>query len=127
MFDEVWRWAGKYRTTRLNLGVAPWEVRQELSKLLSDAAAWQEHKAFSADEIAVRFHHRLVWVHPFPNGNGRLSRLMADLLIVAQGGEQFSWGTDRLAPGEARRTRYINALKAADAHDIGPLLTFARS
>lgn len=126
MFGEVWRWAGEYRTTRLNLGVAPWEVRPELSKLLADAATWLEYKAYSADEIAVRFHHRLVWVHPFPNGNGRLSRLMADLLVTAHGGERFSWGAARLIRGEAR-ARYINALRSADAHDIGPLLTFARS
>ncbi len=126
MFGEVWRWAGTYRTTRLNLGVAPWEVRSELAKLLADAAYWLAHYSYPADEIAVRFHHRLVWVHPFQNGNGRLSRLMADLLIVMQGGQRFSWGADRLAPSETR-ARYINTLRAANAHDIGPLLTFARS
>jgi len=126
MFREVWRWAGEYRIIRTNLGVQPWEIRQGLLNLFADAATWQKHNVYSADEIAVRFHHRLVSIHPFPNGNGRLSRLMADLLVVARGGQRFSWGADRLVRGEAR-VRYINALRTADAHDITPLLTFARS
>jgi Fic-DOC domain mobile mystery protein B len=98
-----------------------------LRELLADAAAWIEHKAYSPDEIAVRLHHRLVQIHPFPNGNGRHSRLMADLLVLQLGRERFTWGSVSLQDAGAVRRNYIDALKAADNHDIGPLLAFARS
>jgi Fic-DOC domain mobile mystery protein B len=84
-------------------------------------------KAYPPDEIAVRFHHRLEQIHPFPNGNGRHARLMADLLVMRLGGERFSWGSTNLQDAGAVRQRYFAALQSADDHDIGPLLTFARS
>lgn len=127
MFDGVWRWAGKYRTTERNLGVAPHRIQPEIRQIIDDVHYWIEHKSYGADELAVRFHHRLVFVHPFPNGNGRWSRLAADLLIIRQGGARFTWGGANLQPvGDLRRT-YIDALHAADNHDIGPLTVFARS
>ena len=82
---------------------------------------------YKADEIALRFHHRLVQIHPFPNGNGRHARLMADLLIMRLGMERSSWGRENLRDAGALRKRYIAALQAADQHDIRPLLAFARS
>jgi Fic-DOC domain mobile mystery protein B len=85
------------------------------------------NRTYPPDEIAVRFHHRLVKIHPFPNGNGRHSRLMADLLVMSLGGERFSWGSARLQKAGDLRRRYIAALQAADNHDYAPLLTFARS
>lgn len=88
---------------------------------------WVEHQTFSPDEIAVRFHHRLVFIHPFPNGNGRHARLAADLLAVQLGQERFSWGSANLVTADETRATYVAALKAADAHDIGLLLAFARS
>lgn len=127
MFGDVWRWAGKLRTTEKNLGIAPHEIPVALRQLLDDARVWVEHKSYPPDEIPVRFHHRLVHIHPFANGNGRHSRLMADLLVMSFGRERFSWGSANLQnAGEVRR-RYVAALQAADNHDIGPLLTFARS
>ena len=98
-----------------------------LRQLLDDTKAWIEYKSYPPDEIAVRFHHRLVQIHPFPNGNGRHARLMADLLVMRLGGERFSWGSANLQDAGEVRQRYIAALKAADNHDIGPLLAFARS
>jgi Fic-DOC domain mobile mystery protein B len=98
-----------------------------LRQLLSDAQAWIEYKSYPHDEIAVRFHHRLGAIHPFPNGNGRHARLMADLLVLELGGERFSWGRANLRDMGAMRAQYIGALKAADHHDIAPLLVFARS
>lgn len=83
--------------------------------------------SYPPDEIAVRFHHRLVHIHPFPNGNGRHSRLMADLLIIQLGGERFTWGSANLTSATEVRRRYIAALQAADQHDIAPLMAFARS
>jgi Fic-DOC domain mobile mystery protein B len=127
MFRDVWNWAGKYRRSERNIGVAWVRIPVELRMFLDDARAWLDEKAWPRDELALRFHHRLVWIHPFPNGNGRLSRMMADLLVTAMGGERFSWGSASLAdPGETRR-RYVAALRQADAHDIAALLAFARS
>jgi Fic-DOC domain mobile mystery protein B len=127
MFERVWRWAGKYRTTERNLGVKPHLIEVSLHAALDDARYWIEQKTYPPDEIAVRFHHRLVSVHPFPNGNGRWSRLAADVLIVQLKGKRFTWGgADLRAAGNAR-TAYIAALKAADNHDLVPLVTFARS
>jgi Fic-DOC domain mobile mystery protein B len=95
--------------------------------LLDDGRAWIEYKSYPPDEIAVRVHHRLVQIHPFPNGNGRHARLVADLIVIRLGGERFSWGSANLQVAGDLRRRYIAALKAADNHDIGPLLAFARS
>lgn len=127
MLGDVWRWAGKFRTTERNIGVPHYRIAVDVRQLLDDANGWVELRSYSADEIAVRFHHRLVQIHPFPNGNGRHSRLMADLLVMQLGRERFSWGRgDVQRAGDIRRT-YIEALKAADHHRIDPLLAFARS
>jgi Fic-DOC domain mobile mystery protein B len=127
MLSEVWRWAGNFRKTERNLGIPFYEIHVAIRQLLDDAKAWIEYGAYDRDEIAVRFHHRLVQIHPFPNGNGRHSRLMADLLVMRLGGERFTWGSASLnEPGDLRR-RYIAALQAADRHDYAALLTFARS
>lgn len=126
MLGEVWKWAGKFRTSERNLGLPFYEIPTALRQLLADTNAWIEYKAYPPDEIAVRFHHRLVQIHPFPNGNGRHARLMADLLIMRLGTERFSWGRENLRDAGALRKRYIAALQAADQHDIRPLLAFAR-
>jgi Fic-DOC domain mobile mystery protein B len=127
MFNQVWRWAGKHRTTDRNLGVKPHLIEIELRKTLDDARYWIEQKTYPNDEIAVRFHHRLVSIHPFPNGNGRWSRLAADLLIMQLGGKRFTWGGANLQAAGSARDAYIAALKAADNHDLGPLIAFVRS
>jgi Fic-DOC domain mobile mystery protein B len=127
MLGDVWRWAGKFRTSERNLGIPFYEIPTALRQLLDDVKAWIEYKSYPPDEIAVRFHHRLVQIHPFPNGNGRHSRLMADLLLMRLGGGRFSWGSATLQAAGDVRGRYIAALKAADNHDIGTLLAFARS
>jgi Fic-DOC domain mobile mystery protein B len=127
MLGDVWRWAGKFRKTERNLGITFYEIPVALRQLLADAQAWVEYETYSADEIAVRFHHRLVQIHPFPNGNGRHARLMADLLIISFGRVRFSWGRESLRDASGMRKRYIAALQAADRHDIRPLLTFARA
>jgi Fic-DOC domain mobile mystery protein B len=127
MLGDVWRWAGRFRTSERNLGIAHYEIPVALRQLLDDTRAWIEHKVYSPDEIAVHFHHRLVRIHPFPNGNGRHARLMADLLVMSLGQERFSWGSANLQDAGAMRGRYTTALQAADNHEIGPLLAFARS
>jgi Fic-DOC domain mobile mystery protein B len=127
MFGDVWRWAGTFRTSARNLGIAYYEIPIALRHLLADANAWIAHQAYTPDEIAVRVHHRLVQIHPFPNGNGRHARLMADLLVMQLGGERFTWGRVTLQDAGEVRRRYIDALQAADQHDLVALLAFARS
>ncbi|PZO00608.1 MAG: mobile mystery protein B [Hyphomicrobiales bacterium] len=127
MFGNVWAWAGTYRTTPRNIGIEAYRIPLELLSLFDDARFWVDNKTYAPDEIALRLHHRLVWIHPFPNGNGRHARLMADLLIERLGGAPFSWGDGGLAEVGALRRAYIDALQAGDRHDIAPLLAFARS
>ena len=127
MFNDVWKWAGEFRKTPRNIGVEAWRIEQDLRQLLDDVRYWIENATYPPDEIAVRFHHRLVFIHPFPNGNGRFSRLAADLLAVSLGRPRLSWGSGNLVATDALRRSYVNALHLADAHDIGPLLEFARS
>jgi Fic-DOC domain mobile mystery protein B len=128
MFDKVWKWAAEYRKTEKNMGInPPFRIQPEVRQIIEDAKFWLENKSYPPDEIAVGFHHRLVSVHPFPNGNGRWSRLAADLLIVQQGGGRLTWGRVNLqTEGDVRRA-YIDALHAADNHDLEPLIKFARS
>jgi Fic-DOC domain mobile mystery protein B len=127
MFGDVWRWAGQYRTTNKNIGVDRAAIGQRLLEAFDNVRYWIDHKTFPPDEIAVRFHHALVFVHPFPNGNGRWSRLMADILAVSLGQPRFTWGSKSLRSDGETRKAYIDALKAADNHDFAALLAFARS
>lgn len=127
MFGNVWKWGGQFRTTNKNLGVPWFEIRIHLRQLLDDCKYWIDHNIFSEDEIAIRFKHRLVSIHVFPNGNGRHSRLMADLLVQALGKEEFTWGSQNLTPDGDIRRKYIFAIQCADAGDCEPLLKFART
>lgn len=126
MFDKTWTWAGTFRISNKNIGGDWKEVGVNLRHLLDDAKHQIDQKTYESDELVVRFHHRLVYIHAFPNGNGRHARLMTDELILRLGRPAFSWGAGSLAAGGAVRQAYIDALKAADNDDIGPLLTFAR-
>jgi len=129
MFGDVWRWAGTFRKTDKNIGVPWWEITIALTQLTLDVTAWVSggSLAWTADEIGVRFHHRLVAIHPFPNGNGRHSRLAADLLVEALGEQRFSWGRVQLADPSITRASYITALQSADRNDMSLILNFARS
>ncbi len=127
LFGDTWKWAGKFRTTAKNIGIEAGKIGPELKILCDDVAYQIEHKSYTVNEMAARFHHRLTWIHPFPNGNGRFSRTMADLLLVQNDAPRFRWGAGNLiAMGDVRR-RYIDALHAADAKDYRPLLDFIRS
>lgn len=127
MLGDVWRWAGKFRTSERSRSIEYWEIPAAVHQVLVDTRSWIECRTYPPDEIAVRFHHRLVQIHPFPNGNGRHSRLMADLLIMELGGERFSWGSEQVETAGEVRERYIMALQAANQHGYPPLLAFARS
>lgn len=124
MFGATWRWAGHWRTTEKNIGIAPEQIPAAVTELLQDVAAQVDAHSYPIRDIAARLHHRLVKIHPFPNGNGRLARTYADLFLFAQGEPRFTWGdSDLMAPGDARE-RYLEALRAANARDYGPLFEF---
>lgn len=129
MFREVWRWAGQYRMRETNLGVAPEAIAGDVRALVGDVSVWVRQGTFEADELAIRFHHRLVKIHPFVNGNGRHGRIAADLLMVALGERRFGWGAGLKASTEELRRTYQRALRLADADsdDVGDLIAFARS
>ena len=128
MFGNVWRWAGKFRRSDKNIGLSWEQIPAAIKNLCDDVPAWMSSKIETSDEMAVRFHHRLVWIHPFPNGNGRHARLMADIFIEnILNGSPFSWGNQDLSGPGKPRSRYISALQEADKGDYTPLLKFARS
>ncbi|MCM4153944.1 mobile mystery protein B [Arenibacter sp. N53] len=128
MYGDVWKWAGEFRTTEKNIGI-PWtKIGLELKNLLDDTKYWIEHKTFSAEEIAIRFKHRIVSIHCFPNGNGRHSRMMADIIMESIfGNEIFSWHQSNMVKANETRKVYINALREADNGNVAPLIKFAKN
>ncbi|MDO8826801.1 mobile mystery protein B [Methylophaga sp.] len=126
LFGDVWSWAGTFRTTEKNIGIAPYLISQQLHLLLDDTVFWIQNSTYPPLELAARFHHRLVYIHPFPNGNGRHSRIIADAILVHIIKEQpIDWaGGMSLDKISERRTQYISALRAADGFDWGPLMDF---
>jgi Fic-DOC domain mobile mystery protein B len=126
MFDRTWRWAGMYRKSEKNIGVAPYSIATGVADTVGDAAHWIEKKIFQMDEIAVRVHHRLVSVHPFSNGNGRHARLFANILLYQHDVPPLSWGRLMFKDVNDARLAYLDALRAADRQDYHMLLKFAR-
>lgn len=128
MYGSVWKWAGEFRKTEKNIGVKAFQISTELKYLLDDVIFWVEHQTYSPEEIAIRFKHRLVSIHCFPNGNGRHSRLMADcIMIFVFRLNAFSWNQSNLVSTTTMRKKYIGALKQADAGCIKSLIEFAKS
>jgi len=127
MYNRVWAWAGEFRKTNKNIGVDKWQIPMELKKLLDDVIYWDAHDTYSPEEIAIRFKHRIVSIHCFPNGNGRHSRLIADIFIEKIYKQPvFSWGVN-LSNEEDARNAYLKAVKTADSGDYSLLMIFARS
>lgn len=127
MFGHVWRWAGKFRQSERNIGVDAYRIPTDLRQLIDNCRYWIENGTYGPDEIATRFHHRIVLIHPFPNGNGRHARLATDLMLTALGCAPFTWGRVNLIDVSETRKAYVDALRASDNHDYGPLLEFVRS
>ena len=128
MYGDVWKWAGEFRTSGKNIGVDREQIAPQLRALLGDAKYWVANNTYPPVEIAVRFNHRLVSIHCFPNGNGRHSRLMADIMIEKIYKQPvFSWGAANLSSEGDARAAYLKAVKAADQGDYNLLLAFARS
>jgi Fic-DOC domain mobile mystery protein B len=126
LFGDVWDWAGTFRRTGKNIGIDPIHIPVELRMLMDNTRYWAEHKTYAASEAAVRLHHHLVQIHPFPNGNGRHSRIMADIVLTrVYKAKPIDWaGGHDLQKMNERRTAYIAALKAADRGDFEPLMAF---
>ena len=126
LFGKVWKWAGSFRETERNIGVAPLQVASQLHQLLDDTRYWIEHETYPPKELAARFHHKIVYIHLFPNGNGRHARLMADTLLTKlMDAPSIDWaGGYSLENMNERRAQYIAALRAADKHDFSELLAF---
>ena len=128
MYAAVWDWAGAFRKTNKNFGVDIWQISTDLRYLLDDTMFWHQNNTFPPDEIALRFKHRIVSIHCFPNGNGRHSRLMADIIVKKIYKQPvFTWGFGNLNGEGEIRLAYLRAVKAADKGNYRPLLTFARS
>ena len=127
MFNKTWLWAGTFRKSAKSIGIDWTQIAVALKNLLDNTAYQIENQAVPIDEIVVRFHHQLLLIHAFPNGNGRHARLIADTLIVNLGGKRFSWGGNTsIATLGLTRQNYLSALRAADKGDITPLMLFAR-
>ena len=127
MFNKTWLWAGTFRKSAKSIGIDWTQIAVALKNLLDNTAYQIENQAVPIDEIVVRFHHQLLLIHAFPNGNGRHARLIADTLIVNLGGKRFSWGGNTsIATLGLTRQNYLSALRAADKGDIKPLMLFAR-
>jgi len=128
MFGRSWRWAGQYRSSDKSIGADWRQIRMQVPALLADIAYQVEHRVEPVDQIVIRFHHRLVSIHLFPNGNGRHARLIADVLNEQLGAPRFSWGgSSNLVEASILRQRYISALQQADRGEICALLAFARA
>jgi Fic-DOC domain mobile mystery protein B len=126
MFGDVWRWAGQHRKIQTNIGVDAHLISPSMKQTFDDARFWTDHDTYPADEIAVRLHHRLVAIHPYPNGNGRQTRMLADVYLDVLGKKRLSWGGGGdLNHRTTQRDEYLAALRSADAQDILPLLQFA--
>ncbi|NQT78373.1 MAG: mobile mystery protein B [Bacteroidetes bacterium] len=128
MFSDIWEWAGKFRKSEKNIGVEWINIGIELKCLLDDTKYWIENKTYSPDEISIRFKHRIVNIHCFPNGNGRHSRIMADIIIESIfGRDVFTWSHSNMVKPDETRKKYIAAIKEGDKGNIEPLINFARS
>ena len=128
MYSDIWKWAGEFRKTEKNIGI-PWtKIGIELKILLDDSKYWIDNKTFPPEEIAIRFKHRIVSIHCFPNGNGRHSRMMADIIMESIFGEEiFSWHQSNMVKANETRKKYISSLKEADNGNYNNLIEFAKN
>ena len=125
LFGEVWEWAGTFRTTEKSIGIDPIKISVDLENLLADTKYWIDHNTYKREEFAARFHHRLVSIHPFPNGNGRFARIITDVILSEMlNVHTINWGANALLTDNQHRDNYIKALRLADKHNYSELINF---
>ncbi len=126
MFGDVWDWAGRWRKSITNIGIKPQFIPMKLSELCAQVISWGTGSAkMTYLERSARIHHQLVSIHPFENGNGRFSRLVADRYLLAYRCTHPIWPSHLGINGEIR-DRYILSLKAADRGDYLPMIQLMR-
>ena len=127
MFDQTWKWASAYRTSGKKIGIDWPQIPEQVRVACENARYWIENEEYEPVELSVRFHHRLVFVYPFPNGNGRHARLMADILLMKHfAADRLSWGGQNLGKAGESRNEYMAALAEADQGSFRRILAFAR-
>jgi fido (protein-threonine AMPylation protein) len=95
----------------------PDHVQAEMDNLISiynDA----ENKKIHPIICATWFHHAFTTIHPFQDGNGRIARLLASLILIKH--SLFPFTVLR----EEAKAKYIDALEKADAHEFQPLIDY---
>ena len=122
MLGDVWEWAGKLRHNELSIGIQAYRIPGEIKKLIDDLHYWTHHKTYPLPEIAARLHHRAVQIHPFQNGNGRWSRMLANIYLYQHGQSPIQWQEDLLSKNNPHRAEYIASLKKADQGEYAPLI-----
>jgi Fic-DOC domain mobile mystery protein B len=128
MYGDVWKWAGQFRRSNKNIGIDWTQIGIQLRSLIDDAKYWIENKTYSPEEISIRFKHRIVAIHCFPNGNGRHSRMIADIMMESIFGKEiFTWHQSNMIKANETRKKYIIALREADNGNITPLIEFAKN
>jgi Fic-DOC domain mobile mystery protein B len=128
MYGDVWKWAGQFRRSNKNIGIDWTQIGIQLRSLIDDAKYWIENKTYSPEEISIRFEHRIVAIHCFPNGNGRHSRMIADIMMESIFGKEiFTWHQSNMIKANETRKKYIIALREADNGNITPLIEFAKN
>jgi Fic-DOC domain mobile mystery protein B len=127
LFGEVWKWAGKFRTVEVNISkYRHHDVRPQLHNFFEDIKLWISGGKMSWDEISAEMHHRLVTIHPFPNGNGRTTRIFTEYVQKRNQQQVTSWGSTRKIDQKKRRDDYIKALRLADIGDFRALIDFMK-
>lgn len=132
MFESIWDWAGIYRASEKNIGIEPYKIAGEIKKLCDDCEYWIKHNTFDWPELAARFHHKVVWIHPFANGNGRFARILTDILLKEHRQLLLSWGRntfngDDFMSESKLRAEYIASLREADNKKFQRLIEFIKS
>lgn len=127
MFSETWKWAGQYRVTQKNIGVPAFAIVPNVKDTIDNVRYWIQHETYSLSEAAVRLHHQLVAIHPFPNGNGRHTRMLADAVLFARDAPRLTWGRSSLSRDGETRAMYLRALREADKGSFASLISFASS
>lgn len=115
------KWAGKYRNSNVIIGGADHTPPDaiEVPNKMRELMEWLKgnKKKLHVIELAALLHHKLVYIHPFFDGNGRTSRLAMNLLLM-----QVGYPLVIILKND--RKKYYRVLGRADQGDLLPLIRF---